>query len=78
MKESNVGRKGENNLSPDRSERIFTQHNYWYFKTREGMEIGPYDSKLDATKGIDSFIEFLDTAEKKVVAKISAYAGKVS
>ena len=69
-----LSRKGESRASQNRSERVFIQHNYWYFRTREGMEIGPYDSRLDAKGGIDSFIEFLDTAEKKVVDRISEYA----
>ncbi len=54
------------------------QRNYWYFRTREGMDIGPYDSQTDAISGISSFIEFLSTAEKKVVERISEYATKAA
>ena len=71
-------RKGENGDLPNRSDRLFTQHNYWYFRTREGMDIGPYDSKNDATNGINSFLDFLNTAEEKVVERISEYATKAA
>lgn len=73
-----LNRKGEKENLPDRSERLFIQHNYWYFRTREGMDIGPYDSQTEANSGINSFIEFLNTAEKKVVERISEYATKAA
>ncbi len=78
MNDLTLNRKGENEASPDRSERIFIQHNYWYFRTREGMDIGPYDSQTDAISGISSFIEFLSTAEREVVERLSDYATKVA
>ena len=78
MNDLTSNRKGEKESSPDRSERLFTQHSYWYFRTREGMDIGPYDSQTDASNGINSFIEFLNTAEKKVVERISKYATKAA
>lgn len=32
-----------------RSERVYLlSDNNWYFRTREGVEIGPYDSKFEA------------------------------
>ena len=81
MNDLTVNRKGESEASQERSEsyeRIFMQRNYWYFRTREGMDIGPYDSQTDAISGISSFIEFLSTAEKKVVERISEYATKAA
>lgn len=78
MNSLTLSRKGEKKDPQDRSERLFTQHNYWYFRTREGMDIGPYDSKADANDGINSFIDFLDTAEQKVVERISEYASKAA
>jgi len=74
----NKNRKGENEVPVNRSGRLFTQHNYWYFRTREGMDIGPYDSQIDANDGINSFLEFLNTAEEKVVERISEYATKAA
>jgi len=78
MNDLTLNRKGESEASSERSERIFIQRNYWYFRTREGMDIGPYDSQTDAISGISSFIEFLSTAERKVVERISDYATKVA
>jgi hypothetical protein len=78
MNDLTLNRKGESDTPQDRSERLFIQHDYWYFRTREGMDIGPYDTQLDATNGINSFIEFLNTAEKKVVKRISEYSTKAA
>ncbi len=81
MNDLTLNRKGESEASSERSERserIFIQRNYWYFRTREGMDIGPYDSQTDAISGISSFIEFLSTAERKVVERLSDYATKVA
>jgi len=56
-----------------RSERFFTQHNYWYFSTREGFDIGPFSTMLEATQGLDGFIAFLQEADPEVVNRISRY-----
>lgn len=31
-----------------RSDRIFMQDNGWFFHTREGVDIGPYESQFEA------------------------------
>ena len=31
-----------------RSERIFNADELWYFHTREGVDVGPYQSRFDA------------------------------
>lgn len=56
-----------------RSERFFTQHNYWYFSTREGFDIGPFSTMLEATQGLDGFISFLKETDPEVVNRISRY-----
>lgn len=56
-----------------RNERFFTQHNYWYFSTREGLDIGPFSTMLEATQGLDDFIGFLHEADPEVVNRISRY-----
>jgi len=56
-----------------RSERFFTQHNYWYFSTREGLDIGPFATMLEATQGLDGFIGFLQEADPEVVERITRY-----
>lgn len=57
----------------NRSERFFTQHNYWYFSTREGLDIGPFATMLEATQGLDGFIAFLQETDQEVVDRISRY-----
>ncbi len=56
-----------------RNDRLFERDNYWYFKTREGMDIGPFDVKADAEQGVASFIEFLGKAEPEVIHRIHEY-----
>lgn len=60
-------------IVPIRSERLFMQHNYWYFRTREGMDIGPFDSAKEANEGIRGFMEFIDTAEPEVLERVTDY-----
>lgn len=31
-----------------RSERVFLSNGKWYFHTREGVDVGPYDSQFEA------------------------------
>ena len=68
-----MNRNGEGGLVPIRSDRIFTQHDYWYFRTREGMDIGPFDTISEALEGAYGFVDFLNTAEPAVVNRISEY-----
>jgi len=66
-------RKGERLEAQNRSSRLFEHDDYWYFRTREGMEIGPFDYKMDAEQGIDNFIDFVSKTEPEVITKISQY-----
>lgn len=66
-------RKEEEGFVPVRSDRFFTQHNYWYFRTREGLDIGPFGTLLEATIGVDGFIDFLNEAEPDIVDRITQY-----
>lgn len=72
---STDSRKGDSNSGqpPKRNERLFKQGDYWYFRTREGMDIGPFDVKADAEQGVASFIEFLGKAEPEVIHRIHEY-----
>ena len=47
----NVNRNGENGRIPARHERFFQSDEYWYYTTREGVDIGPFDSMEDAAEG---------------------------
>lgn len=50
--------------TPDRSERIFSQQDLWYFKIREGDEIGPFRYRSEAQSNLDCFMEQLKSKVK--------------
>ncbi len=58
-------RLGETSLKTDRSDRIFQKGDYWYYKTREKVSIGPFDNYSAAEKGVNDFIEFICQADLK-------------
>jgi hypothetical protein len=74
-KNNNVNlRAGELGQPPIfRSNRFFAQENYWYFRTREGLDIGPFDSLSYAKEGLNGFLSFLQQAHNDVVTKITKY-----
>ncbi|MCZ6710730.1 MAG: DUF6316 family protein [Gammaproteobacteria bacterium] len=43
-----VARSNEKKKTWFRSERVFVSNTQWYFHTREGVDIGPYDSQFEA------------------------------
>ncbi len=43
-----VTRKNEQTKHWFRSERLFTVDGFWYFSTREGLDLGPYESRSEA------------------------------
>ncbi|NKB31644.1 MAG: hypothetical protein GKR91_00905 [Pseudomonadales bacterium] len=45
--------------APDRSDRIFSDQNLWYFRTREGDEIGPFRYRSEAESNLDRFMQQL-------------------
>lgn len=44
----NGGRRNEAPRIWFRSERMFLSDGKWYFHTREGVDVGPYDSQFEA------------------------------
>lgn len=46
--------------NPNRSERIFSQQDLWYFKTREGNEVGPFRYRSEAQSHLERFMEQLE------------------
>lgn len=62
-------REGEIGDVPPRSGRFFTQDGKWFFSTREGKPIGPFDSKEEAEYELDGFIDFISIAEPEMLMK---------
>jgi len=60
-------REGEQGSVPERSGRFLKKHGYWYYSTREGVDIGPFDSRSEAEVGVGEFIDFICAAEPQVL-----------
>jgi len=69
-------RKDETGKTPLRSSRIFHMKNLWYFNTREGVDIGPFHSREDASTNLQDFLQFLQLANKKTLEAFSSALSK--
>jgi hypothetical protein len=58
--------------APMRTDRFFSAQGQWFFSTREGAPIGPFDGKDEARKGLDDFIEFMSLAQPKTLSELYA------
>ena len=67
-----ANRMGENGAVPIRTDRFFAVNSAWYFATREGASIGPFESKDDAAQGLQDFVDFIALAEPKVLTSFYA------
>jgi hypothetical protein len=60
-------RSGEKDVKlPLRTDRFFAVYTTWYFTTREGASIGPFETKQEAQVGLLDFIEFIHKAEDSI------------
>lgn len=55
-------RKGEHGLNQERKTRFYTHGRSWYFYTREGASIGPFDRLSEAVEWAEDYIEYLKHA----------------
>ena len=55
-------RSGETDKVRFRGDHVFPAHGKWYFNTREGIDVGPFDTRADA--------EINSTRLRLVLAKI--------
>lgn len=65
-------RAGEYGNVPARRNRFFVVGGEWYFNTREGAPMGPFDSSHEAEQGLYDFIEFMTLAEPKTLSRLYA------
>lgn len=68
-----VNRVGEHGDIPNRHGRLLEKDGYWYYTTREGVDIGPFDSAADAEVGVSDFIDFISASEPRVVDVLKQY-----
>jgi hypothetical protein len=66
-------RSGEQGSVPSRQGRYLQQDGYWYYTTREGVDIGPFDTRDDAETGVGEFIDFIQASEPKVSDMLKQY-----
>ena len=52
-------RDGEQNRPAFRTDRLYQVDGRWYFVTREKTREGPYDTRLDASQGIQRYISHM-------------------
>lgn len=72
-----MNRNGEQlNNMPERKTRFFEQDGYWYYNTREGVAIGPFDTQSEAETGVSDFIDFILHAEPSVSETLAKYAAQ--
>ena len=43
-----------------RSSRMFRENHRWYFRTREGQSIGPFDTELEASTQLEVYIRLVE------------------
>lgn len=75
---SSTNRDGETGSVPVRHGRFLVRDAYWYYTTREGLEIGPFDSEEEAEAGVGEFIDFICEADPDMVKKIEAYRARAA
>ena len=73
-----MNRTGENGSTPERNKRFFQKGNYWYYATREGVDIGPFDTYSEAETGASDFIDFITHAEPNIVETLERYGRAVA
>lgn len=70
---SAYNRSGEKGTVPERTGRFLERDGYWYYTTREGVDIGPFDSRSDAETGVGEFIDFICAADPKIREALGSY-----
>lgn len=50
-------REGETKNTHSRSDRFFQHQGHWFFKTREGEQVGPFLSRSEAQYALLFFVE---------------------
>ncbi len=71
-KAMSINRAGENGNVPGRSNRFFSVAGEWYFNTREGAPMGPFDDRREEEQGLFDFLEFMALAEPKTLSRLYA------
>lgn len=65
-------RAGESGSAPARTSRLYRAHRAWYFHTREGAPIGPFNNRQEAVQGVQDFLEFIALAKPSTRSRLYA------
>lgn len=71
-------RQGEQGPTPTRSDRFFQKDDYWYYTTREGVDIGPFDTREEARTGCCDFVEFIVMDDPGFSTTLEQYGRRVA
>lgn len=63
---------------PIRSNRFFKLAGNWYFTTREGASMGPYESHELAEKSVSDYVEFARNAAPRILKLLTPHTHAVS
>lgn len=68
-------RKGDEETfrTPLRCDRFYVANGQWFFSTREGREIGPFNSRGAAAARLDEYIVHMKLANSKRLAVHQTY-----
>lgn len=72
-----IKRRGERGRLPQRQERFFAREDYWYYRTREGVEMGPFDSREAAMMGCARFISHIRRRDPSLPQALRHYTKDV-
>jgi len=56
-----------------RSNRYFKLSDFWYFTTREGATLGPYDAKEQAEQAASDYIQFVSQAKPSIIKLLATH-----
>ena len=60
-------------VPPARSERFFMKDAYWYYTTREGVDIGPYDDRTKAMEGCANYVDYICNSDPSFPDTLQQY-----
>lgn len=65
-----IFRDGENGTRCQRSDRYFqNEQREWFFSTREGFQMGPFESILEAHEALGDYLSFIGAADASTLQK---------
>ncbi len=55
-----------------RRSRFFERDGLWYFATREGIDVGPFDQLDEAKEGADIFLQYINAHPEQTASDATA------